>query len=602
MSDNKEKTELVPESAETQALLDTGFTPIKQKLTKAQKAEKKVLASNAYEVEDAFTGSYGVGAGDAGSPVIIEPPLPISLLLSLVQKNNTLSQCVAAMEVNVDGTGHVIEKVEKMGGNAKEKETVQAFFKEPYPEQSMITIRRKARRDIEASGNGYIEVIRNMKGDITLLKQVPSITMRLCKLGDPITTTKTMMRGKTPVKVRMAVRARRFVQSVGGKLVYFKEYGTDTVLNKMTGKWVAKGETIGSHLHATEIIHLTAVLDDNTPYGLPRWVSQLPSVLGSRKAEEHNLDFFNSGGLPPVLITISGGAMVKSTRKALEAYLNGTGGNQHRAAILEAHASGVALNNAGAVKIAVERFGADRVNDSMFEGYDSKCEERVRGSFRLPELYVGRNSGNFATSRASSMLAEAQVFGPEREEFDEAINLTLMKELAKGKFKFVSKQNLAKDGNLQMKGVAVARSTGAVSPKVIMESLAEITGLPLKADQKPAGDTAHEGDQGGENNANDNNKSLDAGKGLDKPSALDTIKKMDGESLIEQWAGLALGQCTLTKVELDVCKSTIESMDEGALALFSMGVAEQVFPEYEDDPEGAGELAMELADIGYRTQ
>jgi len=55
----------------------------------------------------------------------------------------------------------------------------------------------------------------------------------------------------------------------------------------------------------------------------------------------------------------------------------------------------------------------------MFEKYDEKCELRVRRSFRCRDL---RWSGwrLFVRDRLRQLhVAEAQVFKPERDEFDE---------------------------------------------------------------------------------------------------------------------------------------------------------------------------------------
>ena len=63
------------------------------------------------------------------------------------------------------------------------------------------------------------------------------------------------------------------------------------------------------HRLANEIIWLTLHKDTQSPYGYPRWISQLPSVIGSRAAEESNFHLLQSGGIPPVLVTITGGTL-----------------------------------------------------------------------------------------------------------------------------------------------------------------------------------------------------------------------------------------------------------------------------------------------------
>jgi capsid portal protein len=52
------------------------------------------------------------------------------------------------------------------------------------------------------------------------------------------------------------------------------------------------------------------------------------------------------------------------------------------------------------------------------------------GSARLPPLFLGYAADyNFATAQTSYMVAEARVFEPERTEFDDLMNKTIIKEL-----------------------------------------------------------------------------------------------------------------------------------------------------------------------------
>jgi len=567
----------------------SSVTVIASKDTAIRKADAELLGSNAKAVDDRFGGLYA----STSKSRVIRPPYDPSILEGLVQSNNTLNQCITAMEVNIDGTGYDLysnDEVPKKLSNTD----LDGFFAEPYPQTSMLTIRRALRRDIETTGNGYLEIIRNATGTIVMLNNIPSTTMRLGALSSPVPAEKSLIRNGKKVTLTVTLRERTFVQMVNKSAVYFKEYGSSRHMNKATGEW--SEAKVAAKDRATEILHFTAVKDGTSPYGVPRWINQVPSVLGSRKAEEHNLEFFNSGGLPPVLVTISGGRMIADTKKALESYLNGTGGSQHRAAILEAYSSGTSLDSAGSVRIGVERFGAERQNDSMFENYDTKCEERIRASFRLPELYVGRNSGNFATSRASSMLAESQVFNPERGEFDEVINLTIMKELADGKYSYASRKNIPKDGTLQMKGIAVARSTGAVNPKNIVETISEVAGLKLEFDADQLAQTV-EKNKTSALDAMAGLNSLDAGKGQDTPKPDAAIKKMDKSTLAKEWGDLALDESTLDLAEQVELRGIVEGNGLVDDAEFRGQIASHVFPDNQDDLEGAADIACILASV-----
>jgi len=130
----------------------------------------------------------------------------------------------------------------------------------------------------------------------------------------------------------------------------------------------------------------------------------------------------------------------------------------------------------------VERFGDVEAKDSKFENYDAKCTQRVRSSFRLPAVLIGlEESYNYATVQTAVMMAEEQVFGPERELFDEVINATIMKELdATGTYVFESKVMSVKFMDEQIKAMVLAK--GLVENKSLVDAINESVGLELEFD------------------------------------------------------------------------------------------------------------------------
>lgn len=396
--------------------------------------------------EDSFHGLYMSGDQKSDSVQIIAPPFNPSALRNLVLHNNVLSQCIAAMVVSIDGTGHTIESTQEDGVKQVkrqqtknlpegevldsdefeevdlEKQALVDFFDEPFPGKSMVTIRRLLRDDLETTGNGYLEVARNALGEIVLLNHLPSDDMRIVRYDDPVPVKVKVVRRGKEIAVSIPMRERRYAQMVNGKVVYFREFGSSRDLNKDTGKWAAQGQRLPFNQRAGEVIHFTVLKDSKSPYGLPRWINQLPSVLGSRKAEEFNLEFFDHGGLPPVLVIVQGGYLGDSVRESLEAHLSGKAKSKQRAAVVEATASSGSLDSSGTVKVTVERFGAERQQDSMFQNYDKNAEEHVRTAFRLPPMFIGRAQDyNFATAMTGYLVAEAQVFATERLHFDEVM-------------------------------------------------------------------------------------------------------------------------------------------------------------------------------------
>lgn len=445
-----------------------------------------LLRSEAALYEDDFSNFYNTDL-NGKTVLLVEPPYNLVKLEGLCSQNNALAPCVDAMSTNIDGTGYVIEPI---GQGAKDSlqteiEKVEEFFEQPWPGESFVTMRKKLRQDLERTGNAYLEVIRNLQGDVTFLRHVESKTVRFVKLDDAHPTKVKVKRGGVEQEIDMALRERRFVQKIGNTFIYFKEFGSRKVLNKNTGRWAgidSEPQEVPLGAKAHELLHFGVTKDVTTPYFLPRWINQLPSVIGSRKAEEFNLSYFDSGGVPPVLILVHGGKMAAAAKKSIQNYMADSKSKQ-RAAVIEAHSSSGSLDGStGQVRVTVERFGSERQSDSMFEKYDENCEKRVRRSFRLPPLFLGQAGDySFATAYASYTVAEAQVFRPERDEFDEIINLKLLPELTANSadIRFRSLPLTVKDVGQQLEGLKLVADKGFIDKENYLDTLNQVSGLEL---------------------------------------------------------------------------------------------------------------------------
>lgn len=489
--------------AEAIGVRKSKVTPVYSDIYKSDpilKAEKQMLQSRALEIEDdPFVQLDIQTLGESNQ--ILEPTYHPVTLTALTHQNNTMLQAVAAMEINIDGTGYELQRrdgEDMADEDEKKTEAIREFFNEPWTGMSFTTIRRKLRRDLESSGNGFLEVIRNQAGEITFVKYIEAKMMRLLRLDQPRPIVKKVRRGGKEITLKVVERRRRYVQVVGrSKVRYFKEFGEQGVLDAGTGRWEgdenggSDGTVTGSGPNdpnrediftqkvdagnrATEILHFTAIPDVLTPYGVPRWINNLPSVLGSRKAEEFNLEFFDHGGLPPAMILIMGGQLSKESMTELTNYLAGKAAIKQRGVIAEIFAASGDLGSAGNVKVSVERFGDERQKDSMFQTYDERCAEHVRIAYRLPPMFLGLSEAyNFATAYTAYMIAEAQVFSPERKEFDEVINLTLMKELdPNNEYVYRSKGLNVVDVEQKLKGLELSKDY--MNPTSFIASMNEI--------------------------------------------------------------------------------------------------------------------------------
>lgn len=538
-----------------------------------------VMAQSKVELEDEFGGLYYTS--NNYSNIFLQPPFDPKTLLNFVVTNSVLSQCVEAMEVNIDGTGHEFQPknpekksskklkppkpyvpppskevqliapdgntdmdtgtgnpkteledqeaqdehdkakakqifIEKTTAEEEQKEyeeqvvlqasidkeisKASAFFKEPYPGVSFITMRRKLRRQIESIGYSFLEILRNMEGKVVGLRNVETHNIRMVKLDAPILVKKTVMREGQEVELHIWERQRRFAQRVALKqMVYYREYGTARQVDRFTGQWEisaveaqasAKTSTPQTQYEVpvanrgTELLMLGVHPDVTTPYFLPRWINELPSVIGGRKAEELNLEFLDAGGMPPAIVFVNGGTIAKDTADQLRMYLSGQNKNKNRAVVVEAISSAGNIDKTSAVKVTVERFGAASVQDSMFQNYGTECEERVRIGFRIPPLFLGKAADyNFATAQTSYIVAEQQVFKPERMEFDEIINTTIGREFEWESIKFVSLPMSMVNVDNQINMLTVAKDVA--TPESFMDEVNKIGVLDLEINDNP---------------------------------------------------------------------------------------------------------------------
>lgn len=397
---------------------------------------QEVVTTNKLE-EDPFATFYEGGE-------VLEPPYDLRVLTLLPEYSNILPQCIAAMEVNVDGFGFTFEPAEgvKPGLDGQypseveeERRRLRNFFNYCNPFESFIKIRRKTRWDLETTGNGYWEILRNGKGEIAGIEHLESYTMRLTPLDKE--PTNIVLRIKTDdnnyEEIPHRKRFRRFVQIRDGKKVYFKEFGDPRLIDARTGRVLTKEEAQKSDVVlATEVIHFK-IYCPRSPYGVPRWIGNILAVRGSRQAEEVNYEYFDNKAVPPLAVLVSGRLAAQSVKRIEDHVQNNIKGRKgfHKILVIEAETTPNPMAPAGQkAGIEIKELTSAQQKDALFLQYDEKNQEKVRSAFRLPPIFVGRTTDyTRATAEESSQVAEEQVFGPERADFDFTINRILLPEM-----------------------------------------------------------------------------------------------------------------------------------------------------------------------------
>ena len=126
--------------------------------------------------------------------------------------------------------------------------------------------------DVEATGNGYLEIGRTTTGKIGYIGHIPAKTMRVRRLRDG------------------------FIQLLYGKAVFFRNFGDQETPNPIAGGLD----------RPNEIIHIKKYTPQNNYYGIPDIIAAANSMAGNELAAKYNIDYFENKAVPRYIITVKG--------------------------------------------------------------------------------------------------------------------------------------------------------------------------------------------------------------------------------------------------------------------------------------------------------
>lgn len=383
--------------------------------------------------KDDFEGLYGAD--------ILNPPYNLTELKLMGEYSSILQQCIDAYKTNIVGFG--IESEYKLDINSEEVEKrvrekaetentrLGEFIRYLNLDESPELILGYVLDDREKTGNGYIEIIRDGVAMPVGIEYVDAQYMRVCKKTEPVKVEYIILENGIEKKVTRSKRFRRYVQMIDQEKVYFKEYGDPRIMNLKTGKFE---ESTPEDLHATEIYHFKIGSDT---YGKPRWLGNLISLYGARKAEELNLMYFTNGRHIPAAITVSNGQLDDASYQALQGYMDDLSGtdNAHKFLLLEVQgmATETAMNGEEKItpaKVEIKSLAEVLQQDALFLEYDENTRQKIRSSFRLPPLYTGESQDfSRATADTARKVTEEQVFQPERKTLARILNTLFLESL-----------------------------------------------------------------------------------------------------------------------------------------------------------------------------
>lgn len=453
-------------------------SPVKARVIKAS------VSSNTKQIyADDFAKHYGD---------IIEPPYNLKELKLVGEYSSILQQCVDAYKTNIIEFGigpdyNIDINSDEVPEADKEKarnewtrldEFMRYLNLDESPERTIGDMID----DREKTGNGYLEIIRDGSGNPVGIEYVDAQYMRVCKKTVPEEVEFTILENGQEKKAKRWKRFRKYVQMIDGKKVFFKEYGDPRIMNSATGKF---DDNTSDNLQATEIYHMKI---GSGTYGKPRWVGNLISIYGARKAEELNLTYFTNGRHIPAAITISNGKLDGDSYQALQTYMNDLTGsdNAHKFLLLEAEGTAqeemMGNEKITPAKVEIKSLAEILQQDALFLEYDEKTRQKIRSSFRLPPLYTGESQDfSRATADTARRVTEEQVFNPERRALARALNTLFLGPLNLRFVKITVKSADLKDPLEIGKSLYPFISAGSVAPNDLRQLLSQILGKKLDA-------------------------------------------------------------------------------------------------------------------------
>lgn len=249
-------------------------------------------------------------------------------------------------------------------------------------DDSFTTIMEKVYTDVQATGNGYLEVGRKVNGEIGYIGHVPSTTMRVRRLRDG------------------------FVQIIGPRLVYFRNFGAKNQ-NPLTGD-----------NRPNEIIHFKEYSPLNTYYGVPDIIAALPSLIGDQLASQYNIDYFENKAVPRYIITLKGAKLSPDAEDKMFRFLQtGLKSQSHRTLYIPLPGD----SDSSKVEFKMEPI-ENSVQEGSFEKYRKQNRDDILIAHQVPISKLGGADSGIAAALSQDRTFKEQVARPEQQKIQKFIS------------------------------------------------------------------------------------------------------------------------------------------------------------------------------------
>lgn len=250
-------------------------------------------------------------------------------------------------------------------------------------EESFTNVMMKVLTDYEATGNGYLEIGRTIRGEIGYVGHIPATTMRVRRLKDG------------------------YVQIIGHKVVYFRNFGANNP-NPITGD-----------PRPNEIIHFKQYSPLNTYYGIPDIMSAVSSLHGDQLASQYNIDYFSNKAVPRYVVTLKGAKLSSEAEDKLFRFLQtNLKGQSHRTLYIPLP------GDSDTNKVEFEMKPIENgVQEASFNEYRLRNRDDILIAHQVPLSKIGgSDASNIAAALAQDRTFKEQVARPLQRTIEKFVN------------------------------------------------------------------------------------------------------------------------------------------------------------------------------------
>ena len=250
-------------------------------------------------------------------------------------------------------------------------------------DDSFTKTMEKVYTDLQATGNGFIEVGRTVAGEIGYVGHIPATTVRVRRLRDG------------------------FIQIIGQKVVYFRNFGAKNA------------NPMGNDPRPNEIIHIKEYSPLNTFYGVPDIIAALPSLIGDQLASQYNIDYFENKAVPRYIVTLKGAKLSADAEDKMFRFLQtGLKSQSHRTLYIPLPGD----SDSSKVEFKMEPI-ENGIQEGSFKEYRKQNRDDILIAHQVPISKLGgSDSAAIAAALAQDRTFKEQVSRPAQRHLEKVVN------------------------------------------------------------------------------------------------------------------------------------------------------------------------------------